>query len=43
MLERFLKFTTGSSKLPYETKSFCITVRFLKGANLKSLPVAHTC
>ena len=43
MLEKFLKFTTGSSKLPYETNSFHITVYFKKNANIKSLPIAHTC
>ena len=43
MLEKFLKFTTGSSKLPYETKSFHINVIFKKNANIKFLPIAHTC
>ena len=43
MLEKFLKFTTGSSKLPYETKSLQIFVHFKKNANVKSLPIAHTC
>ena len=43
MLERFVKFTTGSSKLPYETKSFRILVHFVKEVSVKSLPIAHTC
>lgn len=43
MLERFVKFTTGSSKLPYETKSVRVYVHFMKGASVKSLPIAHTC
>ena len=43
MLEKFLKFTTGSSRLPYESHYWKIEVNFRKAADVKSLPIAHTC
>lgn len=44
MLEKFVKFTTGSSKLPYETKQMKILVNFKKPQGGKVLlPIAHTC
>jgi len=43
MLRGLLKFATGSSSLPFDEGNFRITVQFSKSANVKRLPIAHTC
>jgi len=39
---KFLKFTTGSSSIPFERGSYRVSVRFISIEQHK-LPIAHTC